>query len=134
MAKLINNKNIVYELVRKNIKTQYRNSILGVFWTILNPLLNMLIMWLVFSQFFGKGDQLYPIYLLTGNIMFACLRSATDTSLTSIVNNRGLLSKTKIDSYLFPLSSTLSSFISFLFSSSAKICSIGVPFLISSLA
>jgi len=116
MANLKANRNIIYEFIRKSIKTQYRNSVLGLLWTILNPLLNMLVMWLVFSQFFGKNDPLYPIYLLTGNILFSCFRSATDMSLTSIVNNRGLLLKTKIDSYIFPLSSTLSSFVTFLFS------------------
>ena len=52
------------------------------------------------------GDKLYPIYLLTGNILFACLKNATDGAMTSIVGNRGLLTRVKIDSYLFPLSST----------------------------
>lgn len=110
------NRNIVHELIRKSIKTQYRNSILGVFWSVLNPLLNMLVMWLVFSQFFGQNDPLYPIYLLAGNIIFQFLRSSTTMSMTSIVNNRGLLTKVKIDQYLFPLSSTLSSLVNFGFS------------------
>lgn len=116
MANLIENKNIIYELVRKNVKTQYRSSFLGMFWTILNPLLNMVVMWIIFNQFFGRDDPNYVTYLLCGNIMFACLRSATDGALTSIVNNRGLLSKIKIDPYLFPMASILSSFVNFLFS------------------
>ncbi len=110
------NRNIIYELVKKSVKTQYRNSGLGILWTILNPLLNMLVMWLVFAQFFGDGDPLYPLYLLTGNILFQALRSATTNSLSSIVNNRGLILKTKINAYLFPLSSTLSSLVTFGFS------------------
>lgn len=113
---LIKNRYVLYELVRKNVKTQYRNSWLGMLWTVLNPLLNMLVMWLVFSQFFGRNDPLYPIYLLTGNILFSCLSSATNGALQSIVNNRGLLTRVKIDSYLFPLSSTLSSLVNFAFS------------------
>lgn len=113
---LYKNRYILSELVRRRVKTQYRNSALGMFWTVLNPLLNMLVMWLVFSQFFGDGDPLYPIYLLTGNILFSCLRGATDGALQSIVNNRGLLTRVKIDSYLFPLSSTLSSVINLAFS------------------
>ena len=48
------NRFVLYELVRKNVKTQYRNSWLGMLWTVLNPLLNMLVMWLVFSQIFGR--------------------------------------------------------------------------------
>lgn len=116
---LYGNRYILSELVRKRVKTQYRNSVLGMLWTVLNPLLNMLVMWIVFSQFFGDGDPLYPIYLLTGNILFSCLRSSTDGALQSIVNNRGLLTRVKIDSYLFPLSSTLSSLVNLAFSAIA---------------
>ena len=113
---LYKNRYVLYELVRKNVKTQYRNSWLGMLWTVLNPLLNMLVMWLVFSQFFGRGDPLYPIYLLTGNILFSCLSGATNGSLQSIVNNRGMLTRIQIDSYLFPLSSTISALVNLFFS------------------
>ena len=113
---LYKNRFVLYELVRKNVKTQYRNSILGMLWTVLNPLLNMLVMWLIFSQFFGRNDPLYPIYLLTGNIMFSCLSGATNGALQSIVNNRGMLTRIKIDSYLFPLSSTISALVNLAFS------------------
>lgn len=114
--KLNQNKYILTELVRKSVKTQYRNSFLGMLWTILNPLLNMLVMWLVFSQFFGQGDPLYPIYLLSGTIMFACLRGATEGAMPSISGNRGLLLTTKLDVHLFPLATTLSSLVTFVFS------------------
>ena len=113
---LIKNRYVLSELVRKKVKTQYRNSFFGMLWTVLNPLLNMLVMWVVFSQFFGRNDPLYPVYLLTGNILFSCLRGATDGALQSIVTNSGLLKRVKIDSYLFPLSSTLSSLVNFGFS------------------
>lgn len=113
---LYKNRYVLYELVRKRVKTQYRNSFLGMIWTVLNPLLNMLVMWLIFSQFFGRGDPLYPIYLLTGNILFSCLKGATDGAMQSIVNSRGMLTRIKIDSYLFPLSSTLSALVNLAFS------------------
>ncbi len=116
---IIKNRYVIQELVRKNVKTQYRNSWLGMVWTVLNPLLNMLVMWLVFKQFFGRNDPLFPIYLLTGNIMFSSLSGATNGALQSVVNNRGLLTRVKIDAYLFPLSSTLTSLINFFFSSIA---------------
>lgn len=111
------NRYVLQELVRKKVKTQYRNSALGMLWTILNPLLNMLVLLLIFSQFFGKEDPAtYAVYLLTGTSLFACLRSATDGALGSIVNNRGLLTRVKIDAYLFPFSSVLSSLVTFAFS------------------
>ena len=118
-------KNTIYELTRKQVKTQYRDSTLGFIWTVLNPLLNMLIMWLVFTQFFGEGDPYYPIYLLTGNILFSALRNATVQSLNSIESNRGLLLRTKIEPYVFPMSHVLSSIVNFAFSLIAL-----VPFMI----
>ena len=121
LKNLHQNRYILGELIRKRVTTQYRNSILGMFWTILNPLLNMLVMWLIFSQFFERDINNYPLYLLTGNILFSCFRNATDGSLQSLVNNSGLLKRVKIDSYLFPLSTTLSSVVTFSFSMIALI-------------
>ena len=113
---LFKNRNIIYELTRKQVKTQYRDSALGFLWTILNPLLNMLVMWLVFKSVLGITDPYYPIYLLTGNILFAALRSSTNQALQSMVNNRGLLLRTKVDLYIFPLSNVLTSIVNFAFS------------------
>ena len=68
----VKNVNIVKQLVLRSIKVQYRNSVIGVFWTILNPLLNMLVMYLVFSSMFaGRGttaieQATYPLHLLCG--------------------------------------------------------------------
>lgn len=110
------NRFVLSELVRKRVKAQYRNSFLGMLWTVLNPLLNMLVMYVIFKEFFGRSDKFYAIYLLCGNILFSALRSGTEGGLTSIVNNRGLLTRTKIDSYLFPLSASFTSLINFFFS------------------
>ena len=118
-------RNTVYELTRKQVKTQYRDSTLGFLWTILNPLLNMLVMWLVFKSVLGITDPYYPIYLLAGNILFAALRSSTMQSLESMVNNRGLLLRTKLDLEVFPLSNVLTSLVNFTFSLIAL-----VPFMI----
>jgi len=92
------NANITRELVKKNIKIQYRNSVIGIFWTVLNPFLNMLVMYFVFGSILGysKSDPTYALYLLCGNIVFNMMRGATSQSLTSLVYNRGLLTKNKI--------------------------------------
>lgn len=113
------NQYVLYELVRKSVKTQYRNSFLGMLWSVLNPLLNMCVMWLVFSQFFGRNDPLFPVYLLCGNIMFSYLSAATNGALPSIVNNRGLLTRMKIDTHLFPLSANFAALVNFFFSFTA---------------
>lgn len=112
------NANITRELVKKNIKIQYRNSVIGIFWTVLNPFLNMLVMYFVFGSILGysKSDPTYALYLLCGNIVFNMMRGATSQSLTSLVQNRGLLTKNKISYYVFPLSNNLSALVNFLFS------------------
>ena len=115
------NRNIIFELTRKHVKTQYRNSTLGFLWTVLNPLLNMLVMWLVFKSILGINDPYYPLYILTGNIMFAALRFSTMQSLHSMVANRGLLLRTKIDLEVFPFSNVLTSIVNFAFSMLALI-------------
>lgn len=112
----IKNKNIVERLVIRNIKVQYRNSAIGILWTILNPLLNMLVMYLVFGTIFGYEGPSYILYLLCGNIMFHTLRGATQQSLPSLVKNRGLLTKNKIAYQVFPLSLNISAIVNFLFS------------------
>ena len=112
----IKNKNIVERLVIRNIKVQYRNSAIGILWTVLNPLLNMVVMYLVFGTIFGYEGPSYILYLLCGNIMFHTLRTATQQSLTSLVKNRGLLTKNKIAYQVFPLSLNISAIINFAFS------------------
>ncbi|MBO5312909.1 MAG: ABC transporter permease [Clostridia bacterium] len=119
----IKNINIVKQLVLRSIKVQYRNSVIGVFWTVLNPLLNMLVMYLVFSNMFERGggttvvdNATYALYLLCGNIIFGMLRMATVQSLPSLVYNRGLLTKNKMSFNVFPLSCNLSALVNFGFS------------------
>ena len=114
---LIRNKNIVGQLVKRGVKLQYRNSAIGVLWTVLNPLLNMFVMYLVFGTVFGYNeDSTYLLYLLCGNIIFNAMRASTTQSLTSLVYNRGLLTKNKIAYGVFPLSCNFIAMVNFMFS------------------
>ncbi len=104
-------------LVRRNIKNQYYRSFIGVLWTVLNPLLNMLVMAFVFSKLFGGDTDLdYPIYILSGNIIFNIMRTSTSGSLPCLVHQRNMLQKTRVSIALFPTSNVLSSLVTFSFS------------------
>ena len=105
-------------MVRKNIKRLYRNSWLGVLWTVLNPLLNMFVMVFVFSSFFGRGVD-FPTYVLSGYMTFNFMRGSTTQALSSIVNNRGLINKVKISSFLFPTADIFTELVSYGFSFAA---------------
>lgn len=109
---------ILGSLVQKNIKNQYRRSALGVLWTVLNPVLNMLVMWFVFDKIFGRSSSelFYPVYIMSGTIVFTLMRTATTTSLPCMVNNYDLLTKTRVPYAVFPLSLNFSAVINFGFS------------------
>ncbi|MDY2575387.1 MAG: ABC transporter permease [Bacilli bacterium] len=105
-------------LISRDIRNQYAGSFLGVLWTVLNPLLNMIVMAIVFINIFGNNSISldYPVYVLSGNIIFNMFRAGSEGSLTSIVDQRDLLSKTKVPLYIIPASRVGASLVSFGFS------------------
>ena len=102
---------LISQLVIRDFKTKYKRSILGVFWSFLNPLLTMTVQFLVFSTFFKSDTQNYPIYLLTGVVCFSFFSECTSRCLASITENSTLITKVYIPKYIFPLSRTISSFV-----------------------
>lgn len=97
------------ELVTRDIKTKYRRSILGVLWTLLNPLLMMLVLSVVFSHIFKFQVENYPLYILSGQVVFNFFSESTSSAMSSIINNAPLIKKVYIPKYLFTLSRVASS-------------------------
>ena len=112
---------LLRELVIKNIKIRYRKSILGVFWTLLNPLLMMIVLSVVFSNIFKFEIENYPVYILTGQLIFTFFSEATNNAMTSIIANAPLIKKVYIPKYMFTLSNIISSIINVMASFSALI-------------
>ena len=107
-------KNLLVELVRKNIKLQYRGSILGLFWTCLQPLLTMVVLSFVFSMIFGKNSVAnYPVYLLTGRLLFDFYSGSTKKAMRSIRGNASIIKKVYVPKYSYPFSNIASTFITF---------------------
>lgn len=105
-------------LVGRNIKNQYFRSVLGVVWTVLHPLLDMVVLSFVFMNIFGRtdGELFYPVYILSGRIVFGFLTSATTGALPCFVNQSGLIQKTNVPLEIFPMASVFSSVVNFAFS------------------
>ena len=101
-------RDLLIELVKRDIKLKYRRSVLGYVWSVLNPLLIMVVMTIVFSSMFQKNIVNYPIYLLTGRVLFEFMKSATQDGLKSVIKNAPLLKKTYIPKYIFTLSKVTS--------------------------
>lgn len=103
--------NLLLQLVVRDIKIRYKNSFLGLLWTLLNPLMMMLVMSMVFSTLFETQIKYFPVYLLTGTILFTFNTEATSEAMTSIIANASLIKKVYIPKYLFPFSRVLSSLV-----------------------
>lgn len=109
-------KHLLYELVKKNIKLKYRRSYLGILWTLIEPLLTMIVLTVVFGTFFNKGTKQFPVYVLTGRLLFSFFSSATKGGLKSVSGNASMIKKVYVPKYIYVVSSVISNFITFLIS------------------
>lgn len=108
---LIKYRDLFFELVIKDLKLKYRNSILGVLWSMLNPLLMMVVLSIVFMELFRFEIPNFPIYVLIGRILYQFFSEATNFAMESIHANAQLIRKVYVPKYFFPLSRVCSSFI-----------------------
>ena len=103
-------------LIGRDLKVKYRRSILGILWSVLNPLMMMLIITAVFSNVFRFSIEHYPAYYLTGSVLFSFFADATNMSNLSILQASALIKKVYIPKYMFPLEKTMFCFVNMLFS------------------
>ena len=101
------------ELVKRDFKKKYKRTYLGMLWSVLSPLLTLLVMSMVFKHFFGNDTPHYTIYLFCGNIVFSYFSESTSGGMGSLLANAGLFTKIKLPKYLFLLSRNVSSLINF---------------------
>ena len=107
---------LIKQLVDRDFKAKYKRSILGVLWSFLNPLLNMLVQYVVFSNMFKFDIPNFPVYLLCGNVVFSYFSESCGMALTSIVGNAGLITKVYVPKYIYPLTRIMSSMVNLLIS------------------
>lgn len=109
---------LLYNLISKEFKLKYRRSVLGVVWSVLNPLLMMIVMALIFSNVFRFEFSMYPfaVYLILGQTIFAVFQDGTNGALRSIVDSASLIKKIKINKIIFPTEKVLFAVVNFFFS------------------
>ena len=99
---------LIKQLVARDFKTKYKRSVLGYLWSFLNPLLTMLVQYVVFSTIFKNGIDNYPVYLLSGIIIFNFFSEAVGQGLGSIVYNASLITKVYVPKYIYPVTKVAS--------------------------
>lgn len=104
---------VISMLVTKDFKLKYRRSVLGMFWSVLNPLLMMIVLTAVFSTMFRFEIEYYPVYLILGNTLFNMGMDTMGNSMRSIIDAAPLLRKVKVDPIIFPIEKVLFELISF---------------------
>lgn len=113
-------KDLMGQLVSRDLKLKYRRSVLGYLWSILNPLFIMVIMAIVFSHMFKRGNiPNYPIYLMSGQVMFNFMNLSTKSAIQSINGSASLLKKTYLPKYVFTVSKITSGLVDCIFSMGA---------------
>lgn len=124
MKKIINNLKYTYkkynfllqQLVSRDFKVKYKRSVLGIFWSLLYPVLTMTVMALVFTNMFkfSTPGVNYLVYLMTGLVIFNYFSEASNLAMSSVVANFSLINKVYMPKYIFPLSKCIFVGINFL--------------------
>ena len=111
--KLLRHQFLFEELVKRDFKKKYKRTVLGMAWSVLSPLLMLLVMRLVFTQFFGRGMEHYTTYLFCGNLVFSYFSESTGQGMTSLMGNAGIFTKVNVPKYLFLFSKNVQTLINF---------------------
>lgn len=108
-------------LVKKDIKLKYRRSFLGYIWSVLNPLLIMVVMTIVFSTMFARNIENFPVYLFCGQLLFNFMNTSTRQAIFSITGNAALMKKTYVPKYIFTVAKVTSGLVDLVFSLGALV-------------
>ena len=101
------------ELVKRDFKKKYKRTILGVGWSLLSPLLMLLVMKVVFSQFFGAAIEHYTTYLFCGNLLFMYFSESTNEGMACLRHNAAIFTKINVPKYIFPLAKNVQTLLNF---------------------
>lgn len=107
---------VIQQLTSRELKRKYARSYLGILWSILNPLLSMVVLSLIFSQMFRRSIENYPIYYLTGYILWQTFTGATNAAITTLADNKSLLLKVRFPMELFILARVYTALINLAYS------------------
>lgn len=114
---------LLAELVKKTIKLRYRRSYLGILWTLIEPLLTMIVLTVVFGQLLGRDSTNaafegvpFPIYVLSGRLLYSFFSASTNGAMKSIRTNSSMIKKVYVPKYIYPISGVIANFVIFVIS------------------
>lgn len=100
-------------LVNRDFTLKYKRTVLGMLWSIISPLVSLLVMWMVFKNILKSNIEHFVIYMFAGQVVFNYFNDATTLGMTSLVDNANIFTKVNVPKYMFLLSKNISSLINF---------------------
>lgn len=107
-------RDLITQFISRSLITRYKRSALGIAWTLLNPILTMLILTLVFSQVFRFDVVNYPVYILAGHTAWLFFSTATVTAMSDMVYSGNLFQRIYVPKTVFPISAVGAGLVNFL--------------------
>ena len=107
---------LLKQLVKRDLTSKYKDSVLGIAWSFLNPLLIMIVFTAIFSMLFGRQIENYAVYFLSGRLIFDFYTAGTKGGMRSVKGNGEILKKIYVPKYMFTVSTVCYEFINFLIS------------------
>lgn len=102
------------ELVKRDFKKKYKRTVLGMLWSLLAPLLNVLILLVIFKHLFGRTQDHFIIYIFSGTVMFSFYTECTQGCMRALMANASIFTKINVPKYLFMFSKAIQAFINYL--------------------
>ncbi len=112
-VKLKKHQFLFQELVHRDFTQKYKRTVLGIAWSVLSPLLSLMVMNLIFGTLLGSEIEHYTIYLFSGQLVFSFFSDSTNEGMASLLNNADIFTKVNVPKYLFLFSKNVSSLINF---------------------
>ncbi len=119
IQELVQFKELIRNTVVRDIKVRYKRSVLGIAWTIIAPLMQMIVMWTVFTKAFQVSMPNYALYLFSGIITWNLFSQSSVAGGASILGAAGLITKIKLPRVLFPLTAVINNLVNFSFAFAA---------------
>lgn len=101
------------QLVHRDFTKKYKRTVLGIAWSMLSPLLSLLVMRIVFTKLLGSEIEHYTVYLFSGQLVFSFFSDSTNEGMTSLLNNADIFTKVNVPKYMFLFSKNVSALINF---------------------
>jgi ABC-type polysaccharide/polyol phosphate export permease len=114
LKEILNYKQLIKNLVARDLKVKYRGSVIGFFWSLLNPLVTMIVYTVVFTRFLPIGDENFPIFLMSGLLPWIFFSTSLSMATSSITGASNLVKKVYFPREILPLAVTLSNLVQFL--------------------